>query len=154
MADPTVSANLYNQDFYAWANQQAGLLRAGRLDAADIANIAEEIASIGRSERRELINRLAVLTLHLLKWQVQPAFRGRSWRLSIEEQRLRLASHLADNPSLKAKVPEAIREAYRLAQIDAERETGLSRSTFPPACPWTFEQMMDDGFLPECGEPE
>lgn len=78
-----MSNTLYDQDFYAWANQQAALLRAGRLSEADIENIAEEIESMGRGEKRELVNRLTVLLLHLLKWQFQPSHRGNSWRLSI-----------------------------------------------------------------------
>ena len=86
--------SLLRQDFYAWANEQAALLRAGRLTEADIENIAEEIESMGRSEKRELVNRLTVLLLHLLKWQFQPALRGNSWRLSIEKQRYRLEDHL------------------------------------------------------------
>src|SRR5215468_8885871 len=60
-----MSNSLYDRDFYAWANQQAALLRAGRLAEADIANIAEEIESMGRSEKRELINRLIVVLTHL-----------------------------------------------------------------------------------------
>jgi len=147
MPDPTPS--LYDQDFYAWANQQAALLREGKLAAADIAHIAEEIESMGRSEKRELVNRLAVLLLHLLKWRFQPAMRGNSWRLSVEEQRYRLTDHLADNPSLQAKLAEAVVNAYRLALVDAERETGLARGTFPVECPWSFEQMMNEGFWPE-----
>jgi len=59
--------SLYEADFYAWANQQAALLRSGKLSAADIAHIAEEIESIGKSEKRELVSRLTVLLLHLLK---------------------------------------------------------------------------------------
>lgn len=88
MSDSTF--NLYTEDFYAWANQQAALLRAGKLEAADIAHIAEEIESMGRGEKRELINRLAMLLMHLLKWQYQPGLRGNSWRLTIREQRIRL----------------------------------------------------------------
>ena len=56
----------YDTDFYAWANEQAALLRSGNLSAADIENIAEEIESMGKSEKRELVNRLTVLLLHLL----------------------------------------------------------------------------------------
>ncbi|KAA0682269.1 DUF29 domain-containing protein [Roseomonas genomospecies 6] len=142
-------AGLYDRDFYAWANEQAALLRAGRLDAADIEHIAEEIESMGRSEKRELINRLAVLLLHLLKWRFQPGLRSNSWRLSVREQRIRLASHLEDNPSLKSKIPEALAGAYRLAVVEAERETGLAEDTFPEKCPWSFEHMMDECFWPE-----
>lgn len=141
--------SLYHTDFHAWANQQAALLRAGNLGAADIPNLIEEIESMGRSEQRELVNRLVVLLLHLLKWRFQPSLRGHSWRLSIREQRLRLAAHLADNPSLKAKLDLAMSRAYSLALIEAERETGLAESTFPPDCPFSFDQIMDDHFWPD-----
>ena len=142
-------SRLYDHDFYAWANEQAALLRAGKLAAADIEHIAEEIESMGRSEKRELVNRLVVLLLHLLKWQFQPALRGNSWRLSVEEQRYRLADHLDDNPSLKTRLDQAIHDAYRLTLIQAEKETGLSRQSFPAACPYSFEQIMDENFWPE-----
>jgi len=142
------ASSLYEQDFYAWANEQAALLRAGKLSAADIEHIAEEIDSMGRTERRELVNRLAVLLLHLLKWEFQPGLRGNSWRLTIEEQRYRLADHIADNPSLKATLPETTANAYRLALVEAERETGLARATFPTACPWTFGQITAGDFWP------
>lgn len=141
--------SLYDTDFYAWANQQAALLRAGKLEAADIAHIAEEIESMGRTEKRELVSRLRVLLLHLLKWQFQPGLRSRSWRLSVAEQRRELLDHLADNPSLKAKLREAIGSAYALALLAAERETGLERTTFPDQCPYSYDQMVDDGFWPD-----
>jgi hypothetical protein len=63
---------LYERDFFAWANQQASLLRAGQFAQADVEHIAEEIESMGRSEKRELLSRLAILLMHLLKWQAQP----------------------------------------------------------------------------------
>jgi hypothetical protein len=144
-----MSNTLYDQDFYAWANEQAALLRAGKLDSADIENIAEEIESMGRSEKRELVNRLAVLLLHLLKWRYQPAYRGTSWRASIEEQRLRLDRHLRDNPSLKAQLAVVMDDAYRLARVGAERQTGLARATFPLVCPFAFDEAMSEEFWPE-----
>jgi hypothetical protein len=125
----------YDQDFYAWANQQAALLRSGRLTEADIDNIAEEIESMGRSERHELVNRLTVLLMHLLKWRYQPVYRGTSWRLTVEEQRNRLDDHLAENPSLKDALASAIVSAYRNAVLAAARETGLDTDTFPAVCP-------------------
>ncbi len=143
--------DLYERDFYAWTAQQARLLRAGRLDQLDLANIAEEIESMGRSEYRELVNRLVVLLQHLLKWRYQPGLRGTFWRLSIKEQRLRLADHLADNQSLKARFDDAVVHAYRLAVIGAVRETGLAERTFPASCPFDLAQIMDGDFLP--GDP-
>ncbi|MFV3130246.1 DUF29 domain-containing protein [Niveispirillum sp. KHB5.9] len=141
--------SLYEKDFYAWANQQAALLRAGKLDAADIALIAEEIESMGRSEKRELVSRLTILLLHLLKWQFQPSLRGQSWRLSIANARDQLADHLDDNPSLKHKLDEAVVSAYRYATRQAAIETGLPQATFPANCPWSFTQIAGADFWPE-----
>jgi hypothetical protein len=133
---------LYERDFYAWANEQVELLRNGKLAAADIANIAEEIESMGRSEKRELVSRLTVLLLHLLKWRFQPERRGVSWDLSMANARDDLTDHLADNPSLKPLLPEAMATAYRRARRNAALETDLPESTFPADCPWTFDQAM------------
>ena len=140
---------LYERDFYAWANEQAALLRAGKLDQADIADIAEEIESIGRSEKRELVSRLIVLLAQLLKWRCQPGLRGTSWRLTIEVQRRALVRHLLDNPSLKSKLPEAIADAFLDARLEAARETGLDLTTFPVDCPWGYDQIVDGNFWPE-----
>jgi hypothetical protein len=139
----------YDRDFYAWANEQAALLRAGKIAEADLAHIAEEIESMGKTEKRELVSRLTVLLLHLLKWRFQPELRGTNWRLSVEEQRLQVASHLADNPSLKSLLNAAIADSYRLAVIGARRETGLDAAIFPATCPWSFDQMMNDDFWPD-----
>ena len=146
-----MSNTLYDQDFYAWANEQARLLRAGKLSEADVEHIAEEIESMGRSEKRELVNRLSVLLMHLLKWHFQPSARGTSWRLTIEEQRDRLADHLADNPSLRATLDASIAAGYRLAILGAARETGLDREAFQAACPWSFELIVDPAFWPDRG---
>ncbi len=140
---------LYDRDFYAWANEQAGLLRDGRLSEADIEHIAEEIESLGKSEKRELVSRLTVLLAHMLKWRFQPVLRGKSRDLTIEEQRNQLADHLADNPSLKSGLGDAVVSAYRNAILRASRETGLDRSGFPVVCPWSFEQISDPNFYPE-----
>ena len=77
----------YDDDFFAWTQEQARLLRDGELADIDVENLAEEIESMGRSVRRELRNRLALLIMHLLKWRFQPAFRSRSWSSTIIEQR-------------------------------------------------------------------
>ena len=143
------NSSLYDRDFYAWANEQAGLLRAGKLAHADIEHIAEEIESMGKIEKRELVNRLTVLLVHLLKWRYQPLLQGSSWRVTIVGQRLDIKDHLEDNPSLKAQLPEVITRAYSKALREAAAETGLPESHFPAACPWSFDQALDAGFWPE-----
>jgi len=144
-----MSKILYDIDFYRWTCQQTELLRAGRFAEADISHIAEEIEDMGKSLKRELESRLKVLFIHLLKWQYQPGYQGNSWRYSIEEQRAELTDHIKDNPSLKHKLPEAIERGYKYAITGAAKETGLPKKTFPDACPWSFEQAMDNEFWPE-----
>jgi hypothetical protein len=144
-----MTASLYETDYYAWTLRQAELLRGGNLAAADLQHLAEEIEDMGRNLKRELESRLKVLLAHLLKWQYQPGYRGNSWRYSIEEQRNELSDHLQDNPSLRAKLPEALARGYRNALMLAARETGLTKDRFPPGCPWTLEQVLDPDFWPE-----
>ncbi len=141
-------SSLYERDFYAWANEQATLLRSGRLSEADIEHVAEEIETMGKTEKRELVNRLKVLLMHLLKWQFQPGGRSTSWRLTVAEQRREVVDHLADNPSLKAKLSEAMENAYGGAILAAARETNLDLDTFPSVCPWSFDEVIDGNFLP------
>ena len=142
------NSTLYETDFHAWANQQAELLRAGNVAAADLANIAEEIESMGKSEKRELASRLAVLLTHLLKWQYQPTHQSGSWRATINIQRRALERHINDNPSLKPNIPTALTEAYADSRDSASAETGLPDDTFPALCPWTYDQTMDANFWP------
>jgi predicted DNA-binding ribbon-helix-helix protein len=59
--------SMYETDFYLWTQEQATLLREGRLDELDVPNLVEEIDSLGRSQRHELRSRLRVLLMHLLK---------------------------------------------------------------------------------------
>jgi hypothetical protein len=128
--------------------EQARLLRAGRVGDADLSNIAEEIESMGRSERRELVSRLGVLLAHLLKWQAQPALRGVSWQLTIREQHRRLARHLRDNPSLTPLLAAAMVDAYGDALLIAQRESGLPESAFLASCAWSADEVLGETFLP------
>ena len=144
-----VSAAGYEEDFYAWTQHQATLLRDGDWAAVDVANLIEEIETMGRSERRELANRLEQLLLHLLKWQYQSARRSKSWRASIRYQRLGIARLLDDNPSLRGMIRTMLDNVYASAILRAEVETSLAASVFPATCPYTIEQMLDIGWLPE-----
>jgi hypothetical protein len=141
--------SLYDNDFYAWSQQQAELLRSGALTAADIEHIAEEIEGMGRSEKRALLSRLALLMMHLLNWQAQPERRGNAWRATIKVQRRDIARLLADNPSLKAKLPDLLPDAYGDACLLAARETGRAETDFPTQLPWSWNQIIDSDYWPD-----
>ncbi|CAK0753194.1 DUF29 domain-containing protein [Gammaproteobacteria bacterium] len=139
----------HETDFYSWTQEQATLLRQGRLNELDCANLIEEIEDMGWSEKRELINRLAVLLAHLLKWQYQPERPGNSWRFTVETQRKLTRKVLRENPSMKPLASESLTDAYDDARLIAMKETHLDPDTFPPACPWSLEQTLDNEFWPE-----
>ena len=113
---------LYEADFYSWTQQQAELIRQGRLGELDLDNILEEIEGMGRSEYRQLSHRLDILLMHLLKWAYQPEHRSSSWQGSIEEQRLRIRKVIKENPGLKPRINGAMDDAYPAARIGAFKE--------------------------------
>lgn len=140
---------LYDRDFYAWLQEQAALLKSRQWDQLDIANLVEEIESLGRQERRQLMNRFGILLGHLLKWQYQPQFRGKSWQATIIEQRREVQELIEDSPSLKPYLLEAMDNAYQKGVLLVLKETPLSQQDLPTRCPYTFEQVMDPDFYPE-----
>jgi len=145
----TTSPRLYETDFYGWIQNQAGVLRAGNFASLDLDNLIEEIEDMGKRQKQELRSRLSILFAHLLKWQYQPTLQSKSWVSTIKVQRFEIRMHIDDNPSLKHHLDETIDKAWQGALIMAENETGLPASTFPPQCPWTFEQIMTPDFWPE-----
>ncbi len=139
----------YETDVIAWANEQAALLRAGRLAEIDIVHIAEEIEDVGKSEQRELASRMSLLLAHLLKWRYQPERRGSSWQRTIKEQRRAIAARIAETPSLKVSLDNALwlEGVWADAVARAVEETGID--LFPETCPWTVPQVLDPRFQPD-----
>jgi hypothetical protein len=148
----------YETDFHRWAETQAGLLRTRSANELDWDNLAEEIESLSRSDKREIRSRLAVICEHLLKWQFHPDARSGSWRSSVREGRDKIADLVEESPSL-ADYPAAHlagpRGAYARGRAKAADETGFR--DLPVGCPWTIEQVLDDAFWPglpwEADEP-
>jgi Domain of unknown function DUF29 len=148
MATSVKSRITYEDDLYAWTQEQAALLRARRPEGLDWDNLAEEIRAMGGRDRRKLESRLCVILLHLLKWQAQPALRGASWRRSLRLQRREIRKLLEQSPSLRREVPALIGEAYPDASKDAVDETGLPLDRFPADCPYTPDEVFDEAYLP------
>jgi hypothetical protein len=143
------ATTFYDKDVIAWAQEQAKLLRAGQFEALDIEHIAEEIEDVGKSERRDLASRMAVLMAHLLKWQYQPDRRGSSWRRTIKVQRRALALRIEKTPSLSVALADGdwLSVTWDDALARAIEETGLD--DFPEDLPWTVEQVLSQDFFPD-----
>lgn len=149
-------SQLYEQDFSTWIERNAGLLRQGRLSELDVEHLLEELTEMGKSQQHELVNRLRILLAHLLKWQFQykqlsgqwAEFEGKSWRNTIIEQRAALLYLLENNSGLKARVDQALEEAYPQAVELAVDETALPVQRFPAEIPYGSNEVFDRGFYP------
>ena len=148
---PQVSqpGGLYERDFFAWVEEQVGALRSGLTHRLDIENLAEEIADMGRSQRRAVKSALIIILSHLLKYRYQPDRRTNSWRATLREHRRRVRDELADSPSLRPYTESILDTCYQDAREAAADESGLPITTFPAACPFALDEVLDRNFLPE-----
>lgn len=141
---------LYEQDIFLWTVRNAELLRAGRLEEADLEHIAEEIEDMGTSQQRELGSRLRVLLTHLLKMRAEPQSRAcQGWKATVATQRYDILQLLGAAPSLNSRVTPDVAKVYKLAVARAAAGTKLLEASFPRTCPFTAEQILDEEFFPE-----
>jgi len=142
------ASDLYETDFFRWTQEQAALLRAGEASAIDWKNVAEEIDSLGRRDRREIGSRLKVLIAHLLKWQFQPEKRSKSWMQTIGAQRQEITLIIDDSPSLRPSIGSLIEARYSGAVDMAAYQTKRETSAFPRACPYSADEILAADFWP------
>jgi hypothetical protein len=109
---------------------------------------------VGKSEQRELANRMSILLMHLLKWEFQPSHRSNSWTLTLKEQRRSIARRLIKTPSLQNSLSESdwLEDVWLDARNDVTRQTGIEFDKFPVQCPWAMEQVLQDDWLPADSE--
>jgi hypothetical protein len=146
---------LYERDFVAWTRQQADLLRraaaVGPTTGLDFANLAEEIESLGKRDRRALAGQLARIIEHLLKLQHAQAEEPRAgWESSVDAHRAKARRILADSPGLKAELETLLGESYadgrRLAARSLRADAGPE--PLPETCPYSLDQILDRDWWP------
>ena len=131
-----MSSTLYEADFLRWTTEQASALReagrAGSNSPLDWENLAEEIDSLGRSQRSELHNRIATVIEHLLKLRFSPAVEPRAgWVVTIVREQGRIKRLLRESPSLRREVPAIIAEEIPEAARVAAKEMAAYGETIP-----------------------
>ncbi|MGD0104878.1 MAG: DUF29 domain-containing protein [Rhodopila sp.] len=121
-------SDLYDNDFVLWSEHQAELLRrraAGELGNdtdLDWPNIAEEIESLGQSERSELRSLIGTVIEHLIKLEASPAIEPRNgWKDTIDRARDDIDLLMKDSPSLRRFVGEMVADGIRRAGRRAAR---------------------------------
>ena len=148
----------YDDDFYAWTQHQASVLREMPVadNRFDRDNIAEEIETSGRSERDAVRSQVHRIIEHFLKLQYSPAIQPRlGWMRSINDARRIVGDKLS--ATLRRDIEEHLAELYEDARYQADLsmqdfdETEAARH-FPAACPYTFDQILDEDWYPESAE--
>ena len=148
----TSKTNLYEQDYVAWADEQALLLEQKRFNELDLVNLVEEVRDLGRRERDALESQLTRLLMHLLKWQYQPQKRT-NWLLTIKDARRQIVKLRSKYPVLKVHTESVFFECYLEAREVASDETALPLNIFP-LDPYSFEQVLDADFFPKDSDLE
>lgn len=131
---------LYETDETAWLDAMSKIVADGRLEELDRIHLAEYLSDMAKRDRREVNSRMVQLLAHLLKWYFQPDRRSKSWERSIVLQRQKLRDIL-DSGVLRNHADSHFAETYVKAVQIASVETGLPLDSFPPACPYTWEQI-------------
>jgi uncharacterized protein DUF29 len=156
----TEVGELYDRDFVLWTKEQAAALRRAKASnlLLDWENLAEEIESLGKSQRTELNSQIRRVLRHLLKLQASPAADPRAgWRATIRDARAEIDELLETSPSLRREVEEVIRRqsitAAKLAADDLEgyRESAASIPTRLAQGGFTAEQVLGDWFPDAAG---
>ncbi|WP_422135592.1 DUF29 domain-containing protein [Endozoicomonas sp. ALD040] len=158
--------NLYNTDYHQWLSQQVTLLKTQNFNQLDLENLIEDLELSIKQDLRVLDSHLVILILHLLKIDYQTSVLRDSiatervlkgWVVSICNARRDIDKLIEKNHCLTAKIEEVLSEAYPDAKERAVKEMNiyassetqrLNDSSFPPECPWSFEQIMTEDWYP------
>lgn len=143
------NSRLYEKDFAIWIDTTVALLKDHRFNEIDLENLIEEIESLGKRDKRELLNRLILLLSHLLKYAYQAERRSNSWLATIDEQRRQIELILQDSPSLRTYLTHHFTDCYLRARGEAARQTNLDKTIFPEQCPFEPNQVFDQDWLPD-----
>lgn len=152
-----MSNTLYERDLQLWIQQTIQQLQNHEFESLDIEHLIEELVDLGKSERNTLKSNLKILLAHLLKLKIQhdvPDSVKASWYSSVVEHRQRVLDNLADAPSLKSFLVEAVEKAYPDGRKVAIKEGKLAKfgirlpeeSEYPIKCPFSVEQILDEDF--------
>lgn len=142
-------SDLFDADLAAWADAQADALREGRLDALDAAHLSRLVEALATERETELQARLGVILTGLLRWAEQVDLRGHSWAATIDIQRFQVDDILRENPSLRGSVQDLIAATYPEAKARAVLESALFSESFSESCPFTEDEVLTVGFLPD-----
>ncbi len=159
--------DLYENDYDLWIEKQKQFLLDKDIDKLDIENLIEELESLSKQDRKELASYLTVLLIHLLKYDYQKNTLMdtwveyhvlNNWMSSIIGSRVDIQKCLESNPNLKHHIEDCLKDGYKWGKKKAikemncyikDNERKLNDKSFPNTCPWSFDIIIDEDWLPE-----
>src|SRR5437868_11851541 len=145
--------SLYDEDFYAWTQEQAELLRRGSAAAnrLDFDLLAEEIEDLGKSELQTVQSLCEHIIEHFLKMEFsglqEPADH---WRDEIVEWRVQIEKKITRSIAAKIDLHDRYRCALRLLRRFERTAPGFT-ARVPAECPYSLDQIIgvgDDDWFP------
>ena len=138
---------MYDEDFYAWTQQQAELLRRGppASNRLDYDLIAEEIEDLGRSELHACQSLCEHIIEHLLKIEYSGLTEPLDhWRREVTEWRVQIERKQTRSIVAKLDLPDRYRVALKLLRY-LERDMPRLMQRVPAECPYSLEQIRGGG---------
>ncbi len=152
----TTAESLYETDYYAWTQQQAAELRKladRRVNTPlDLANLAEEVEDLGKSERDAVRSQIRRIIEHLLKLEFSRSAEPRAeWRESIIDARNTLDDKMTATlrRDVEARLPRLFRQARDKAAAGLERFREFDAAgNLPEGCPYTLDDICRESWYP------
>lgn len=146
--------DLYLKDFVLWVDITSEQIRQRNWENLDWENLLEEVLALGREQRHKVESYLLRLFIHLLLyryWQTEKVWSGKGWEKEIDNFRIEL-DLLLESKTLYNYFLSKIDIIYQKARKNAIRKSKLSPEIFPENSPFSVEELLDFGFLPESDE--
>jgi hypothetical protein len=152
----TKAAELYDEDFYAWTQQQAQALRThfkgdNRLD---VEHLAEEVEDLGKSELHAIESFVENVIEHLLKLDYSGWIEGRNhWRAEVDAFRASIERRVT--PRIRQQVETELDALYERARRAAPRSLHQREPDFvrrlPKRCPYDWDTIWHRDVFAEAG---
>ncbi len=153
---PTKAAELYDEDFYAWTQQQAEALRMhfqgdNRLD---VEHLAEEVEDLGKSELHAVESFVENVIEHFLKLDYSGWVEARNhWRAEVDAFRASIERKIT--PRIRQQVETELEVLYGRAQRAAARSLHQREPDFvrrlPKTCPYDWDAVWHRDVMAEAG---
>ncbi len=139
---------LYEIDDYLWIQETVELLKQKRLDELDLENLIEELEDLGRERKLAVKSLLQQIIRHLLLlqyWDDERERNYRHWKSEVTSFRMQINDRMTRN--FYNYLTDNLSSIYQKSRKYVRDKSGLD--TFPPQCPYTLEQLLDEDWFPQ-----